>query len=176
MKWLSERALWKNSVKVLSERTLWKNSQTLKGKVVASYAEYCEVDSRQRLLWFMLCKRHSGGTAKAFYSSRPVCLLSGVRLIHLLFASIILMFHHMHYSLSKIHFYHTILQDSICRHPGLELYKALVLPMRVGVTTSQLDLPLLALLHVTSCGRLQLGVTHWATSVALPQWSPPQWL
>ena len=39
------------------------------------------------------------------------------------FFSIILIFHQ--YSVSKIRFYHTILQDSICRYPGLELLKAL---------------------------------------------------
>ena len=50
------------------------------------------------------------------YCSRPVCLQSGVRLIN--FSSIILVFHQ--YSVSEIHFYLTILQDSICRHPGLE--------------------------------------------------------
>ena len=31
--------------------------------------------------------------------------------------------------------------------------------------TSQLDLPSLTLLSVAGCGRLQLGVIHWATSV-----------
>ena len=31
--------------------------------------------------------------------------------------------------------------------------------------TSQLDLPSLTLLSVASCGRLQRGVPHWATSV-----------
>ena len=39
--------------------------------------------------------------------------------------------------------------------------------MRVGVVTSQLDQPSLTPLFVASCGRLQLGVPHWATSVAL---------
>ena len=36
------------------------------------------------------------------------------------------------------------------------------------VTASQLDLPYLTL-HAAGCGRLQLGVTHWVTSVALQQ-------
>ena len=40
-----------------------------------------------------------------------------------------------------------------------------VLPMRVGGATSQLDLPSLTPLSVAGCGRLQLGVPHWATSV-----------
>ena len=40
-----------------------------------------------------------------------------------------------------------------------------VLPMRVGSATSQLDLPSLTLLYVPGCGRLQLGVLNWATSV-----------
>ena len=40
-----------------------------------------------------------------------------------------------------------------------------VLPMRVGVATSRLDLESLTLLSVAGCGRLQLGVSHWATSV-----------
>ena len=39
----------------------------------------------------------------------------------------------------------------------------------VYVPTSQLDLPSLTLLSVAGCGRLQLGVPHWATSVALLQ-------
>ena len=37
--------------------------------------------------------------------------------------------------------------------------------MRVGAATSQLDLPSLTPLYVAGCGRLQLGVPHWATSV-----------
>ena len=36
--------------------------------------------------------------------------------------------------------------------------------MRVRGATSQLDLPLTPL-SVAGCGRLQLGVPHWATSV-----------
>ena len=44
------------------------------------------------------------------------------------------------------------------RHSG-------VLPKRVGCVTSQLDLPSLTPLSVACCGRLQLGVNHWATSV-----------
>ena len=40
-----------------------------------------------------------------------------------------------------------------------------VLPMRVGGETSQLDLLSLTPLSVAGCGRLQLGVPHWATSV-----------
>ena len=40
-----------------------------------------------------------------------------------------------------------------------------VLPMRVGGTTSQFDLPSLTPLSVAGYGRLQLGVPHWATSV-----------
>ena len=39
--------------------------------------------------------------------------------INSFFSSLILIFHQ--YSVSKIHFYHTILQDSIRRHPGLEV-------------------------------------------------------
>ena len=34
---------------------------------------------------------------------------------------------------------------------------------------SQLDLPSLAPLSVVGCSRLQLGVAHWAISVALLQ-------
>ena len=34
-----------------------------------------------------------------------------------------------------------------------------------GGATSQLDLPSLTPLSVASCGRLQLGVPHWAISV-----------
>ena len=45
---------------------------------------------------------------KAFFSSRPGCRPSGVRLIHF-FSSLILIF--LKYSASKIHFYHTILQE-----------------------------------------------------------------
>ena len=37
--------------------------------------------------------------------------------------------------------------------------------MRVGGATSQLDLPSLTPLSVASCGRLQLGIPHWAASV-----------
>ena len=44
------------------------------------------------------------------------CRQSGVRLIHFFFSNFII-FHQ--YSVTKIHFYHTILQDSIRRHPGL---------------------------------------------------------
>ena len=42
---------------------------------------------------------------------------------------------------------------------------SMVLPMRVGSATSQLDLPSLSPLSVAGCGRLQLGAPHWATSV-----------
>ena len=45
-------------------------------------------------------------------------------------------------------------------------YGVLLIQM-VGVTASQLDLPSLTPLSVAGCGRLQLGVAHWATSVAL---------
>ena len=38
-----------------------------------------------------------------------------------------------------------------------------------GVTANQLDLPSLTPLSVASCGLLQLGPPHWATSVALLQ-------
>ena len=34
-----------------------------------------------------------------------------------------------------------------------------------GGATNQLDLPSLTPLSVAGCGRLQLGVPHWATSV-----------
>ena len=34
-----------------------------------------------------------------------------------------------------------------------------------GGATSQLDLPSLTPLSVAGCGRLQLGVPHWASSV-----------
>ena len=37
--------------------------------------------------------------------------------------------------------------------------------MRVGGATSQLDLPSLTPLPVADCGRLQLLVNNWATSV-----------
>ena len=40
-----------------------------------------------------------------------------------------------------------------------------VLPMRVGGATGQLDRPFLTQLSVAGCGRLQLGVLHWDTSV-----------
>ena len=40
-----------------------------------------------------------------------------------------------------------------------------MLPMRVRGATSQLDLPSLTPLSVAGCGRLQLGVPNWATSV-----------
>ena len=40
---------------------------------------------------------------------------------------------------------------------------------RVGVTASQLYLPSLTPSSVASCGRLQLGAPHWATSVAFLQ-------
>ena len=40
-----------------------------------------------------------------------------------------------------------------------------VLPMRVRSATSQLDLPSLTPLSVAGCGRLKLGVPHWAASV-----------
>ena len=37
--------------------------------------------------------------------------------------------------------------------------------MRMGGSTSQFDLPSLTPLSVAGCGRLQLGVPHWAASV-----------
>ena len=40
-----------------------------------------------------------------------------------------------------------------------------LLPMRVECATSEFDLPSLTSLSVAGCGRLQLGVHHWATSV-----------
>ena len=40
-----------------------------------------------------------------------------------------------------------------------------VLRMRVEDATSQLDPPSLMPISVAGCGRLQLGVPHWATSV-----------
>ena len=40
-----------------------------------------------------------------------------------------------------------------------------VLPMMMGDATSKLDLPSLTSLSVAGCGRLQLEVLHWATSV-----------
>ena len=40
-----------------------------------------------------------------------------------------------------------------------------VQPMRLGSATSQLDLPSLTPLSVPDCGRLQLGVPHYDTSV-----------
>ena len=53
-----------------------------------------------------------------------------------------------------------------------ELYRFILCTRRsggtahVGVgTTSELDLPSLTPLSVAGCGRLQLGVPHWATSV-----------
>ena len=39
------------------------------------------------------------------------------------------------------------------------------LPMTVGGTTGQLDLPTLAVLFIAGSGRLQLGVPHCTTSV-----------
>ena len=44
-----------------------------------------------------------------------------------------------------------------------------VLPMMARGVTSQLDLQSLTPLSVAGCGRLQLGVAHQATSVALLQ-------
>ena len=41
--------------------------------------------------------------------------------------------------------------------------------MRVVLTVSQLDQPYLTPFSVADCGRLQLGVAHWTTSVALLQ-------
>ena len=40
-----------------------------------------------------------------------------------------------------------------------------LLPMRVEGATSELNLPSLTLFSVAGCGRLQLGVPHWADSV-----------
>ena len=37
--------------------------------------------------------------------------------------------------------------------------------MRVGGATSQLDIPSRMPLFIAGCGRLQLGIPHWATSV-----------
>ena len=45
-----------------------------------------------------------------------------------------------------------------------------VLLMRVGRATRQLALPSLTPLSVAGCGRLQLGVRHWATSVDYCKW------
>ena len=54
--------------------------------------------------------------------------------------------------------------QAICRP---RLHRAIrgaqgVLPTRVGRATSQLDLPSLTLMSAAGCGRLQLGVLHWA--------------
>ena len=46
-----------------------------------------------------------------------------------------------------------------------EALREVLLPMRVGGETSQLDLPSLTPLSVAACGSLQLGVPHWAASV-----------
>ena len=40
-----------------------------------------------------------------------------------------------------------------------------ILPIREEDATSQLDIPSLTPLYEADCGRLQLGVPHWATSV-----------
>ena len=40
-----------------------------------------------------------------------------------------------------------------------------VLPMMVAGATGQLDLPSQTPLSIAGCGRLQLGVLHWDTSV-----------
>ena len=45
-----------------------------------------------------------------------------------------------------------------------------VLPIKVGGVASQLDLPSLTHLSVTGCGRLQLGVPHFTTSVDYCKW------
>ena len=47
--------------------------------------------------------------------------------------------------------------------------KGYCLVRRVALTASQLDLPFLMSLSIARCGRLQLGVATWATSVALLQ-------
>ena len=54
----------------------------------------------------------------------------------------------------------------------LRLHRFILCTKRSGVTaheggggTSQMDLPSLTPLSVASCGRLQLGVDYWATSV-----------
>ena len=39
--------------------------------------------------------------------------------------------------------------------------------MRMGLTASQFDVQSLTPLSIAGCGRLQLGVAYWATSVAL---------
>ena len=44
-----------------------------------------------------------------------------------------------------------------------------VLTMRVRLTVSRYDLSSLMPWSIAGCGRLQLGVAHWATSVALLQ-------
>ena len=51
-----------------------------------------------------------------------------------------------------------------------ELHRFILCTRRSGGTahegaTSQLNLPSLTPLSVAGCGRLQLGVPHWATSV-----------
>ena len=54
----------------------------------------------------------------------------------------------------------------------LRLHRFILCTRRAGGTahegggaTSQVDLPSLTPLSVAGCGRLQLGVPHWATSV-----------
>ena len=54
----------------------------------------------------------------------------------------------------------------------LRLHRFILYPRRAGGTaheggdaTSQLDQPYLTPLSVAGCGRLELGVPHWATSV-----------
>ena len=45
-----------------------------------------------------------------------------------------------------------------------------VLLMKVRCATSQLVLPSLTKLSVAGCGRLKIGVLHWATSVDYCKW------
>ena len=44
-----------------------------------------------------------------------------------------------------------------------------IMPLRVGGNGEVFDLPSLTSLSVAGCSRLQVGVGHWATSVALLQ-------
>ena len=64
----------------------------------------CTFDSAE-VHWFILCTRRSGGTAKAFYSSRPGCRPSGVRLIHFFL-------HEFSYFISNLYQRYTFIMQS----------------------------------------------------------------
>ena len=141
------------------------------GNVVASHAEGWQGRFPAKAAPIYTVHEALRGYGQGHLQYRPVCTTLCGWLIHS-FSSVIKTFL-QYFSIEDTHFMNKLF-IKISRtfvkykaHPGLELYKALVRPLRVEGATSQLDLSSLTPLSVAGRGWLQLGVAHMATSVAL---------